>query len=42
MINALTTTMTDFDIGRVEKFVLRWEKAGGKERANYQMFCGDV
>ncbi len=42
MINALTTTMTDLETARVEKFVLRWEKAGGKERANYQMFFAEM
>ena len=42
MINALTTTMTDLDIARVWTFVLRWEKAGGKERANYQMFFAEM
>ena len=42
MINALTTAMTDLDITRVERFVLRWEKAGGKERANYQMFFAEM
>jgi hypothetical protein len=42
MINALTTTMTDLDIARVGTFVLRWEKAGGKERANYQMFFAEM
>jgi hypothetical protein len=29
-------TVTNFQ--QMDAFVARWEKAGGKERANYQMF----
>ena len=42
MMNAITTEMTDLDVARVEVFLRRWEKAGGKERANYQMFFAEM
>lgn len=42
MMSAMTIEMTAADIARVEGFVRRWEKAGGKERANYQMFFAEM
>ena len=42
MMTVMTTVMTDVDVVRVEVFVRRWEKAGGKERANYQMFFAEM
>ena len=38
MMNAITTEMTDLDVARVEVFLRRWDKAGGRERENDRMF----
>jgi hypothetical protein len=34
--------MTVRNLQQMDAFVARWEKAGGKERANYQMFFAEL
>lgn len=34
--------MTSADLPAVERFIARWQEAGGSERANYQLFVGEL
>ncbi|NJM46548.1 MAG: hypothetical protein HC860_10485 [Alkalinema sp. RU_4_3] len=30
------------DLAQMDRFIARWQKAGGTERANYQMFFAEL